>query len=160
MFMLPGVISMVLFAAFLPLGEVDFPVPREQRYAIPAGAGVAAMVGILILWRGFERGGMSYLCLSPAGFNFAEGLFSAEGQWDQVTDVTDRMPRGRTPNKGAIVMVMSDGRTPTFFSGGSYLHNEQALRELVRFYWQHPEHRDELTDGRALARLSSNGFEA
>jgi hypothetical protein len=29
-----------------------------------------------------------------------------------------------------------------------------ALRELVRFYWQHPESRGELSDGGALKRLA------
>jgi hypothetical protein len=29
-----------------------------------------------------------------------------------------------------------------------------AMRELVRFYWQHPESRDELTDESALKRLA------
>jgi hypothetical protein len=30
-----------------------------------------------------------------------------------------------------------------------------ALRELVRFYWQHADSRDELTDGRVLKRLTT-----
>jgi hypothetical protein len=35
-----------------------------------------------------------------------------------------------------------------------------ALRQLVRFYWQHPDNRGELTDGRALKRLADERFEA
>jgi len=34
--------------------------------------------------------------------------------------------------------------------------NSDALREWVQFYWQHPEHRDELVDERGLRRLSEN----
>jgi hypothetical protein len=30
------------------------------------------------------------------------------------------------------------------------------LRELIRFYWKHPESRDELTDGRAVERLAQS----
>jgi hypothetical protein len=35
-----------------------------------------------------------------------------------------------------------------------------AMRDLVRFYWQHPDSRGELTDGRALERLADERFGA
>ncbi len=57
-------------------------------------------------------------------------------------------------------MMMSDGRPSTLVAADSYTPDGKALRELVRFYWQHPEHRCELTDGRALERLSKEKFEA
>ncbi len=151
---------MGLFAIFAPIGKLDIPVPREMRYYLPFIAAGGAVSGALILWRAFNHGGMSYLRLSTRGFEFVDGLLSAHGEWEQVNDVTDRKPHGRTPNKGAIVVVMRDGQTPTFSSSSSYTEDNQALRRMVRFYWQHPECRVELTDGRALARLSSNSFKA
>jgi hypothetical protein len=36
--------------------------------------------------------------------------------------------------------------------------NSHALREWVRFYWQHPECRAELTDSRGLQRLEAEKF--
>jgi hypothetical protein len=36
----------------------------------------------------------------------------------------------------------------------SFTPDGAALRELVRFYWQLPEARDELTDGRGAKRLA------
>ncbi|MGV0794345.1 hypothetical protein [Mycolicibacterium sp. XJ1819] len=41
----------------------------------------------------------------------------------------------------------------------SFTSEERRLRELVRFYWQNPDHRDELTDGQALKRLAEGRFE-
>lgn len=36
--------------------------------------------------------------------------------------------------------------------------NSAALREWVRFYWQHPDYRAELSDARALRRLGEEEF--
>jgi hypothetical protein len=48
---------------------------------------------------------------------------------------------------------MSDETTPTI-AAGAMTPDGSAIRGLVRFYWEHPESRDELTDGRALKRLT------
>ena len=56
-----------------------------------------------------------------------------------------------------MVIVMSDGKT-TRLSGREFTQGDNALRELVRFYWSHPEHRNELCDGTALTRLRNANF--
>jgi hypothetical protein len=57
------------------------------------------------------------------------------------------------------MFVMSDDSAPTL-AAGSITPDGSALRELVRFYWEHPESRDELTDGRAVERLAEERFDA
>ena len=52
-----------------------------------------------------------------------------------------------------MVITMEGGSTLLFEAPGIYTERGTALVELVRFYWQHPEQRAELTDGRALQRL-------
>lgn len=54
---------------------------------------------------------------------------------------------------GSTYLTTPDGRTRTLASDW-YTPGGRAVRKLVRFYWQHPECRDELTDGRAAQRLA------
>ena len=117
------------------------------------------LIGVPLLWRNFRRGSTKYLRLTPSGFELEEGWRSQSGDWDQVKDVTDAAPGQQTSTSGPVVFVMSDGSAPTI-AAGSMTPNGKALRELVRFYWQHPESRGELTDGRALERLVDGGIDA
>ena len=78
---------------------------------------------------------------------------SAERSWDEVTDVADRPQKARQPT-GTTYITTADGRTRILPSDW-YTPGGRELRELVRFYWQHPEHREELTDGRAAERLDA-----
>jgi hypothetical protein len=157
---LTGVIGMGLFAILAPLGKLDIPISHTMRFYLPFLAVGGAVSGVPILLRSFRRGSTSYVTLTSDGFAFAEYLSTVRGKWDGVKDVTDRQPQGRRPPRRAIVMVMSDGRNSTLLSADSFTPDGQALRELVRFYWQHPQHRRELADGQALTRLSSNEFKA
>lgn len=156
--LLGGVVAMGLFAILAPLGMLDIPVGREQRYSLPFMGAAGAVMGAPMLWRTLRRGSMTYLRLTPTGFEFAQGSSSPCGKWADVKDVTDRRPGQPPPAYSAIVIVMSDGQTPTL-AAGSFTPDGQALRELVRFYWQRREDRAELTNGRALERLSNEEFD-
>ena len=70
-----------------------------------------------------------------------------------MTDVADRPRNGRQPS-GTTYITTADGQTRTLASDW-YTPTGHALRELVCFYWQHPELRDELFDGRAEDRLGT-----
>ena len=135
------------------------PVPPATRYSIPFTAGVLVLTTAPLLWRNLRRGCTKYLRLTPGGFELEEGWRSESGDWDQVKDVTDAAPGQQTSTSGPVVFVMSDGSAPTI-AAGAMTPNGKALRELVRFYWQHPESRGELTDGRALERLVDGGIDA
>jgi hypothetical protein len=151
------VAAMALYAVLAPLGKLDIPAGREQRYSLPVVGAAIAVVGVPMLWGAFRRGSMKYLRLRPNGFDFEQGLSSAHRAWDEVKDVTDQAP-GRRPVSSAIVMVMSDGHTPTM-TAATFTPDGKALRDMVRFYWQHPERRVELTDGRAVERLQNEQFD-
>jgi hypothetical protein len=88
-------------------------------------------------------------------FELAEGWSSQSGDWVQVKDVTDEAPGQQVPTPGAVVFVMSDDSAPTI-SARAITPDGKSLRELARFYWKHPQSRDELTGGRALERLAQN----
>lgn len=151
------VIAMGLFAALFPLGKLDIPVPHTMRYYLPFMSAAGAVMGVPTLWRIFGRGDRNCLRLTLNGFEFPKGLGPRSGEWSEVKDITDRVPGQPAPAYSAVVMVMFDGQTPTL-AAGSFTPEGKALRELMRFYWQHPEHRGELTNGRALQRLSNEEF--
>ncbi|MBP1817462.1 hypothetical protein [Mycobacterium sp. OAE908] len=148
-----AVVACALIVVLVPLGKLDIPVPPFMRYSLPFVSAVLVAMGAPMLWRTVSRGSTKYLRMTRAGFELSEGFRSNSGDWEQVHDVTDEEPSKQAPTPNAIVFVMSDESTATIAAGGM-TPGGAALRELVRFYWQHPESRGELTDGRALKRLA------
>jgi hypothetical protein len=144
-------LGMACYAAFAPLDMIAIRVPRNDvRYFVFACA-AATLVGVFSLVQIIRRRGTSYVRMTLDGFELGNTVNSAEGHWDEVRDVGDRAQRARRPS-GTTYITTADGRTrvlPTDW----YTPGGLALRELVRFYWKHPEDREELTDGRAVQRL-------
>jgi hypothetical protein len=56
-----------------------------------------------------------------------------------------------------LVLVLPERRSATLLAD-AVTGNSSALREWVRFYWQHPECRDELVDARGIRRLGEEKF--
>jgi hypothetical protein len=152
------VVASALVAVLAPLGKLDIPVPPAMRISLPFVSAVIGVTGAPMLWRNLRRGSTKYLRLTPDGFEIAQGWRPQSGDWAQVVDVTDAAPNQSAPTPSAIVVVMSDGSAPSL-AAASFTPDGRALRELVRFYWQHPERRGELTDGQALQRLTDERFE-
>ncbi|ODQ85524.1 hypothetical protein [Mycolicibacterium holsaticum] len=152
-----------LYAIFAPLGMVEIPIPETFRLYFPFASAAAAVMGAPIVWRTFRRGSLQYLRLTPNGFKFVQGWRPQEGDWAQVVDVIDASPNESaptptpTPTPNAIVVVMSD-ESVLSLPAASFTPEGRGLRELVRFYWQNPDRRDELTDGQALKRLADGRF--
>ncbi|AHC27901.1 MULTISPECIES: hypothetical protein [Mycobacteriaceae] len=142
-----------LTAALVPLGLVEIPVPEQLRYALPFVAAVVALMGAPIVWRTLRRGSLKYLRLTPSGFMVAQGSRPQSGDWKQVVDITGTPPNQNAPTADAIAMVMSDDSVISM-PGASFTPEGKQLREWVRFYWLHPDLREELTDERALKRLA------
>jgi hypothetical protein len=153
------VLAGALIAIFAPLGKLDIPVPHTLRFSLPFVGAVVAVTGAPILWRNLRRGSTKYLRLMPGGFELVQGWRWQCGGWAHVEDVTDEAPEQTASTPNAVVVVMSDGSAPTM-AAASFTPEGTALRELVRFYWLHPDCRGELTDGRALKRLADERFEA
>ena len=151
--LLGAVTACAVYTIFAPAGMVTIPVPHSQRYSIPFTSGVLMLTGVPMLWRYFRRGSTKYLRLTPSGFELEESWRTASGEWDQVKNLTDESSDKKWSRSGPIVFVMSDDSTPTIAANGM-TPGGNALRELVRFYWEHPEARDELTNGAAVERLA------
>lgn len=147
------VVASAFTAILVPLGRFGIPVPPFMRYSLPFVSAVIVAMGAPMLWRNVSRGSTKYLRLTPGGFELSQGLRTQSGDWEQVRDITDEAPTQQAPTPGAVVFVMSDDSAPTI-AAQSMTPDGTAMRELARFYWQHPESRGELTDGRALKRLA------
>lgn len=132
----------------------------DWQLAVPtwlvAGAritGVLVGVVICLSLTGFvRRGASTHLRLAPAGVDVGRGVRTRSAGWDQIRDVVYDPPRGRWAIRGSLAVAVSGGdalriRTEMFTSHGA------ALRDLVDYYWRHPDARDELVDGRAAERL-------
>jgi len=150
------VLASALVAVLAPLGKLDIPVPPAMRFSLPFVSAVIVVLGAPMLWRNLRRGSTKYLRLTPEGFEIAQGWQSRCGDWAEVEDVTDEAPGQTAPTPSTIVVVMADGSAPTI-AAASCTPDGTALRQLVRYYWQHPDDRAELTDGKAIERLA--GFE-
>lgn len=157
-----GIISAVLAAALYlvcaPLGMVDYQPTGVMRVTVPSGCVFIVVFGAPIVYRMFSRG-ESYLRLHPGGFevwNGGWGIFK-QAAWDELEEVLDRPARGRSIGRDMVVFVLPKHRSAMFVSDHITGHSH-ALREWVRFYWRHPEFRDELVDGRGLQRLDERRF--
>ncbi|MDG5483006.1 hypothetical protein [Mycolicibacterium gadium] len=151
--LLGAVTACAVYTIFAPAGRVTISIPHAMRYSLPFTSGVLLLMGVPMLWRYFRRGSTKYLRLTPSGFELEESWRTESGEWDQVKNVTDESSDKKWARSGPIVFVMSDDRT-AMIAASAMTPDGKALRELVRFYWEHPEVRDELTDGKAVERLA------
>lgn len=137
-------IAWVVGVLYLPFGEF--------RHVFPL---CAAAAGAVLTWSWIKlstQGSLSYLVLTPEGFEFATLLEPKTGKWAEVKNVADRLPKEER-FWNPMVVTMTGGKALLMEAPGTYTPKGTALVDLVRFYWQHPELRDELTDGRAIKRL-------
>ncbi|MCK0172585.1 hypothetical protein [Mycolicibacterium sp. F2034L] len=146
-----ALIAMAVYAVFAPMRMLDIEVAgRDQRYFVIVCA-AAVVVGLFTLRQIIRRRGTSYLRLDAEGLETGNTMTSVQRRWEDVTEVADR-PRNGRRSTGAVYLLTGDGHSREIPSSW-YTPGGQALGDYVRFYWQHPEARDELSDSRAVERL-------
>ena len=146
-------IAVATYAIFAPQGEIDIPLPYGSQRMWNIVAIGLTLTGIVTLWRTFKRGGVSFVRLTPRGFEMSQGSSSMDGAWDDVVAITDRRPGKSRPLRALIFVKFRDDRVRTL-AVDSYTPGGEAMRRFVRYYWLNSNHRDELTDRRAIDRLS------
>lgn len=153
--MLGAVVACALIVVLFPQGKLDIPFPPGmRRNSLPFTSAAIVVMVAPFLWRYVRRGSSKYLRLTLDGFEIVEGWGVESGDWEKIQDVTHTAPGREPTSPGDIAFVMVDESAHILAAGGM-TPNGSALRELVRFYWQHPDHRDELTSRRAAERLSA-----
>lgn len=161
-----GIVMVLTFAAAALLynvlyftGTLDTSTSSLPRRASPyAFAGVAILVvGRLVVGR--RRGnGWGHVRLTPAGIENTDLIHTQFYAWDDIADVLDEPEKRRT--RKAVVLALKDGSEAIIEGADLYVPRGVGLYWMVRHYWRHPEERSELTDGRALKRLTDQRFEA
>jgi hypothetical protein len=146
----------LLYTALAPFGFVDIP---TYRSSLPWMMAFIVLVGVPTLWRIITHGGDSYLRLTPNGCEVWNGQWLAfrRANWGDIKQIRDRPLRRKLRGREVIVLVLPEGRSATLLAD-AITGDSLALREWVRFYWQNPECRTELTDGRGLRRLDEAKF--
>jgi hypothetical protein len=157
--LLTGVLSAVGFLVFSRFGMVDFIPSNVNGLIVPAGCIFYVIYGVPTLYRIVKYRDGKHLRLDPRGFEVWDSQWNsfARGSWDEVEQILDHPLKGKTSFTEVIVFVLPENRSAKLGSG-TITSNSDALREWTRFYWQHPECRNELTDGRALQRLDDEKF--
>lgn len=155
-----GVLAAALYLLFSYFDMLDFvPSGTITQRVIPAGCIFYVIFGTPVLYRMCKYRDGSHLRLDPHGFEVWDGQWNSfvRGKWDDVEQILDHPLKGKASFTEVIVFVLPNGRSAKLASG-TITANSDALREWAHFYWQHPECRDELTDGRALQRLDDEKF--
>ncbi len=144
------------FLIFLYTGDIVIQQTRRGGPASMALAAVLAIVGGVVLIVSYPKRALGRVVLSPRGFHVVEGGREFRGAWADVRGVTSEGPSERKRAAGLqrpIVLDMDDGSVHVIGNANSYVPGGAALYWMVRYYWRHPERRDELVDGTALSRL-------
>lgn len=143
--------GMLVYAIFAPQGMLVIPVPsgNQRQYVYACIAGV--LVGLPSMWQIAKQRGMSRLRMTTNGIELGGAVSTKHLTWDELTGVADR-PRNGRQSTGTTYITADNGHIRTLPSDW-YTPGGRAMRELVQFYWEHPEARDELVDGRAAGRL-------
>ncbi|MCH9734609.1 MAG: hypothetical protein K0U78_08655 [Actinomycetia bacterium] len=147
-------IAAALYLILAPLGMLDYVASGPTRGMFLAGCAYLAVRGVNTAYLMLKYRGGGHLRLDPAGFEVWSGQWGSlqRGTWDAVEQILDHRLKGFKPTNEVIVFVLPQGRSAMLIAD-AITPNSRALREWVRFYWQHPECRGELVDGRAVRRL-------
>lgn len=156
-----GVPAAAAYLVCAPFGLVDYVPSGVLRVAVPSFCVFVVIFGARGLYRMSQHGSESYLRLDPRGFEVWSGYWGSfgRGNWEDIEQILDQPPRGRKVKRELIIFLRPKGRSPMLVAD-AVTADSVALREWVRFYWQHPECRVELTDGRGLQRLDEANFAA
>jgi len=144
-------VAMACYAIFAPLGMIAIRVPLDDEKYFVIACAAAVLIGAFSVRQIIRRRGTSYVRMTVDGLELGNTVSTVEHSWDEVADVADRARKARHPS-GTTYITTADGGTRILPSDW-YTPGGHLLRELVRFYWKHPDDRAELTDGRALQRL-------
>ncbi|MGV0746093.1 hypothetical protein [Mycolicibacterium sp. XJ870] len=151
-----AILGSAFYIAFISRGIAELPLATPGRDVVNRYLMISLLIlslfGLAALLR---RRGAGYFRIGPDGVENADIFRTRTARWHDVVDITDKADkRSRNP----IVFVLKDAKPIVVPNADRYEPNFGALYWMVRQYWQHPEDRAELTDGRALERLRNEDF--
>lgn len=148
-----GFVTMALYTIFTPLGRLNIVAPQGNAQYLLVVCAAGTLIGVISLRQIIKQRGTSSLQMGRDGLVTGNTMTTVERSWDEVAEIADGPRKARRPNGGTYITT-ADGHTRVL-PGNWYTPGGQVLCEWIRFYWENPEAREELTDGRAVRRLES-----
>lgn len=144
-------LSSAAYAILAPFGLVNIPVPALNESYIPIFCAFVALLGapytvLLIL-----RKSSAYIRLTSTEYELAQGFLPKRAQWSEVLDIR-RAESADQPY--TVIVALSDGSEHSIATA-AFTPDESVVQDLLRYYWQHPDRREELADHRVADRLRS-----
>ncbi|WP_188491089.1 hypothetical protein [Williamsia phyllosphaerae] len=152
------VVAAFIFAIGTWTSTLDLPIsPGFAVFYPPFALGTAVLV-MTMLFRVWRRGG-SYgqLALDPVSVSHESGELRTELHWADIAAFSINRPRmGRTGSAACMIYLQpADGTPPLAVTTNMLSTGCAPTYWLLKYYFEHPEHRDELGDQRAVDRLMS-----
>jgi hypothetical protein len=151
-----GAVAAWAGVASFPYGSVYVPLFSEipeSLFMIPLICFGAAVGFSWLWWRYKRQQGISVLLLTPERLNFPSLAKRHAVSWDDVIDIRNKLNPAEGIFWDPMVLMTNDDSYRWLEASGIYTTQGTALIDLVRFYWEHPERRHELTTGHAITRL-------
>ncbi len=147
--------SGILYCIYAPRGEVGIQLSPGERIFSPILIGLLVLIALWGLTSLAARGEAGHFAIGPTGIEIVSlGAKPLRATWDDIIDIKDAYKKARHP----VVFVRRDGDPYVLKNASGFAPNGAVTYWMVRHYWQHPEDRVELTDGRALERLRVERF--
>lgn len=148
-------VGFAVLAVLATVNKLVVPIPLTiGRIYTGLLSGLMSLVLVVFVVIVLRRPGICSVRLTSDRFTIAEGFTTSKGNWADVTDITGVAPEG-VAAPCPVTFVMRAGKPKVLKNSAGFSPDGRVLLDYVRFYWQHPEYRAELTDGRALDRLQA-----
>ena len=146
--------SGILYCIYVPRGEVNISLSPGERVFSPYLVGILVLLGVWGLASLAIRREAGHFALSPDGYEIASlGVKPVRGAWDDVAEIKDIDKKARHP----VVFVRHGGPVDVLKNASGFAPNGLAYW-MTRHYFEHPDDRMELADGRAVERLRGGRF--
>ena len=147
--------SLYLWSVWRGIRDLPFTSTGDGRVArtLLIALLVLSVTGLIALARSRESG---YLRLGISGVGYGDLFRTRSARWEDVVDIADKADMR---SRSAIVFHLRNGRPIVVANADRFSSGGSALYWMVRHYWQRPDDRSALVDGRALERLRDDGFD-
>lgn len=155
--LLGGAVGSSCYLVFVSYGDTELPFATTgrggpSRYLLSALL-LMSIIGLIALLRTRESGRLRF---SVDGVEHADMFRTRSARWEDLIDISDKSEKSA---RNPIVFSTNDAKPIVVPNADRFGVGGPALYWMARHYWNHPESRDELHDGRALDRLRNEDFE-
>jgi len=157
-FLLTFTVAGLIFSIGTWTRTLDIPISPGFAVFYPPFMLSGVVLVLTMTARTWLRGtSLGLLRIGPQTVHYEAGLADGELSWDQCTGMSINSPRiGRSSVAACVIYLHStDAAKPMAITTNMLSTGCAPTYWLLKYYFEHPEHRDELADQRAVDRLMS-----